>query len=82
MIISTRYGVSFNTRHSTSGQPERCPTVETSGGSDQPVNHGESARAIHPEGAIRNATPIAIAACGVARIGATTAPARFDQARP
>ena len=35
MIISMRYGVSFKTRHSTSGQPERCPTVATSGGSDQ-----------------------------------------------
>ena len=44
------------------GHPERWPTVAMSGGRSHPVSPGEIARAIHPEGAIRNAIPIAIAA--------------------
>ena len=51
--------------------PRGSPTVATSGGSVQPVSHGEIARTIHPDGAIRNARPIASAECGVARIGAS-----------
>ena len=56
--------------------------MATSGGSVQPVSHGDSARAIHPDGAIRNATPIAIAACGVASTGANHVPARRAMALP
>ena len=39
-------------------------------------------RAIHPDGAITNARPIANAECGVARIGASQAAARGPHARP
>src|SRR6266542_1805769 len=53
-----------------------------SGGSVHPVNHGEIARAIHPEGAIKKATPIAIAACGVDSTGATNPPIRRAHERP
>ena len=61
--------------------PKGSPTVATSGGSAQPVSQGESARAIHPEGAITNAMPIASAECGVARTGASHAPARRNHGR-
>ena len=40
-----------------------------SGGRSQPVAHGDAIRAIHPDGAIRNARPKAAAACGTLRIG-------------
>src|SRR5437773_7115588 len=53
-----------------------------SGGSVHPVNHGEMARAIHPEGAIKNATPMAIAACGVDNTGATNPPMRRAHEHP
>src|SRR5438067_7470513 len=81
-IINTRYGVSLMARQTTSGQPERWPIVVVSGGSGQPVNHGEIARAIQPDGAMRNTTPIAIAACGIASTGATKRPRRRAHERP
>ena len=43
--------------------------MRRSGGRSHPVSHGESARAIHPEGAIRKAMPKAAAACGTDRSG-------------
>ena len=52
-----------------------------SGGSVHPVNHGDMARAIHPEGEIKKATPIAMAACGVDNNGATNPPMRRDHER-
>ena len=56
--------------------PAASPTVATSGGNVHPVSHGDNARAIQPDGAIRNARPSAMAECGVDRIGASHAPSR------
>jgi hypothetical protein len=80
-VISTRYGTSFSSSASTSGQPEGWPTVATSGGTAQPLKPGDTARASQPEGRIRNANPIASAECGIASIGAIQAPSRRADGR-
>ena len=43
--------------------------ISRSGGRSHPVSAGDRARAIQPEGAIRNARPKAAAACGTDRSG-------------
>ena len=52
-----------------SARPIRSWTIRRSGGRSQPVAQGEMARAIQPDGAIRNAMPKAAAACGTASRG-------------
>ena len=52
-----------------SASPAGSCTISRSGGRSQPVAQGDSARAIQPDGAIRNAMPKAAAACGTASSG-------------
>jgi len=59
-----------------SAAPHGSCTVAMSGGRSQPVAQGETRRAIHPEGEIRKASPMARAACGAARNGVRTRLAR------
>jgi hypothetical protein len=81
-IISTRYGTSLTRSATISAMPRGSPTVATSGGTSNPVAHGESSRTIQPEGATTNARPMASAECGVARMGVTAALARRIHGRP
>ena len=69
-------------RDTIRASPKGSPTVAMSGGVVHPVSHGETSRAIQPLGAATKAKPMAIAAWGEARIGASIASARRKPTLP
>ena len=65
----SKKGTSLATSTAMSPRPHGSCVVSHGGGASKPVAQGERARSSQPLGAIKNASPIANAACGTASMG-------------